>query len=79
MKKETQIKTLEQLDCAAQKRRSVYKKTFPLGMFNRPMPAAVLLRMTGEVILRAFRDGLYVYERAKRDNPFACVKEKKGE
>lgn len=63
MKKKIQVKTLEQLAQLALDKRSVQRIKMPWGMFNRPMPAAVLLRMTGEVILRAFRDGIYVYEK----------------
>ena len=34
--------------------------------FMRPRPAAFVMNMTGDVLLRMFDDGMYVYEKVER-------------
>jgi len=55
------ILSLLKLREAASKRKSL---TGAFGMFrDRPKPAAVILNMTGHIILRMLETGLYVYEK----------------
>lgn len=56
-----QIKTLEELNTAAKNRQAVISVIFD--KFSRPMPAAVLLNMSGNTILCRIRLGVYVYEK----------------
>lgn len=59
-----QIKTLHQLAKAAENRKAVISGGWYLPM--KPMPAAVLINMTGSVILKVLNNGLYIYERNKK-------------
>ena len=39
------------------------------GMLNKPKPAAVIINMSGQVILQLIQKGLYVYEpKSKQEN-----------
>jgi len=60
-----QIHTLEELDAARRERRAVVASGVPC--FNRHKPAAVVIMLQGETILRIFRRGLYYYEKPKRE------------
>lgn len=60
-----QIHTLEELDAARREKRAVVSSGVP--SFNRPKPAAVVIMLQGETILRTFRLGLYYYEKPKRE------------
>ena len=37
-------------------------------VYNRPIPAAVIINMQGSIILNLFIQGLYVYEKPKGAN-----------
>lgn len=60
-----QIHTLEELDAARRARRAVISSGVP--SFDRPKPAAVVIMLQGETILRIFQRGLYYYEKPKRE------------
>lgn len=60
-----QIHTLEELDAARRERRAVISSGVPC--FHKPKPAAVVIMLQGETILRIFQRGLYYYEKPKRE------------
>lgn len=59
------INTLEELDAARKERRAVTSSGVPC--FHGPKPAAVVIMLQGEIILRIFQCGLYYYEKPKRE------------
>lgn len=58
------INTLEELDVARREKRAVI--SFGVPCFQRPKPAAVVIMLQGETILKTLRSGLYYYEKPKR-------------
>jgi len=58
-----QIANLNDLFLLARSRRSVVCKRFASG---KPMPAAVMMNQQGHVLLRAFYDGMWLYEKPKK-------------
>lgn len=58
-----QIHTLLDLVIARTERKSVIGNRFFL---NKPIPAAVMLNMSGEIIFRAISDGLWEYKKEQR-------------
>jgi len=60
------VTSLEELEAARLDHRSVIGEVWN----RRPMPAAVLMNMSGTVILRRLRRGLWIYEKPKRRDPF---------
>jgi hypothetical protein len=56
------IETLAQLDVARGKRQAVWCP-FPSGYggLKKPLPAAVVMNMSGKIILRAIISGLIIY------------------
>jgi len=66
MPKGNQIKTLEQLAKARERRVSV---TGGFPMFEPSKPAAFVMNLSGEILLRMFRNGLWIYV---PDDPNRC-------
>lgn len=61
MTKPTRVLNLQALDALMRARRSVVCPTSPC--WCRPRPAAFVIQLTGEIILRLIQAGLYVYEK----------------
>jgi len=55
-----QIETLQQLYRARAFKKSVVVPRHPI-WGRRPMPAAVFMNLSGEIILKLFESGMYVY------------------
>lgn len=65
MKPQIQIRTLEELAFARDCRKAVFGKWFN----GKRMPAAFVINMPGDIILRVLKDGLYVYRKhQEKDN-----------
>ncbi|MEN3940701.1 hypothetical protein WJU23_05350 [Prosthecobacter sp. SYSU 5D2] len=55
------ITTLEQLAEAAQNKRSVH---CPDARFSpKPRPAAFMINLSGHILCRLFKDGMFIYEK----------------
>lgn len=75
-----QVRTLEELDAARRERRAVICAGVPC--FSMPRPAAVVIMLQGETLLRIFQRGLYYYEKPNRKKKgptyFKTKKQSKG-
>lgn len=59
------IVTLKALDYAKHKHRAVI---IPGTVWEKPKPAAVILQLSGETILRLFEKGMYLYIKPKKED-----------
>ena len=67
MKKYELIKCLRDLRIAARNRRSVYCPERPSWtLLGTPLPAAVVMNMTGTIILNLIDAGLAIYEKPEK-------------
>ena len=65
MKRRTVIRSLAQLHSLIEKRRAVASDYF--GMLRKPLPAAVVINLSGAILHRLIESGqMYVYERKSK-------------
>jgi len=64
MTKGARVFNLEQLDILRRTKRSVVVPEFY--PWRNPRPAAVIMHLQGDTLVRLFRSGMYVYEKEKR-------------
>ena len=60
-----QIRTLHDLHDLRDERRSVVCPA--LAMLEKPRPAAFVLNLSGEIILRCIKSGMFLYEKKSND------------
>lgn len=57
------ILTIEELEAAMHDRRAVI---IPGTVWEKPKPAAVIIHLPGAVLLRLFKQGMFLYERKEK-------------
>lgn len=64
------IRTLQGLKKARDEHRAVFCPISTGVLLTTPLPAAVVMNWTGEIILRMFEKGLYIYHKKGAKNAF---------
>lgn len=70
------IETFEELEAAAQNKRSVVDVD-PRKRWKRPLPAAIIIHMPAINVLFKLRRGLWLYQKSKKWEPFKAKKKEK--